>query len=181
MQPSAPKSAPWGSHGPKEVAGVPGSDCPTGEQLCCSQPLSLWAPCPLWLSRQVQAGHSLYPWGQGLCDDPESGRAAGSSAPLTYLRREAGPLSCSRSAKRGMGDRMPHSSSTWNCAGARALPDSSSSLPMVNCRDDSPDSKSRGRQPLPQSLAPRSFPCPHLLEWATLTSPTCPIPWDWPY
>lgn len=91
---------------------------------------------------------------------PRRGERQTARHTFAYLRREAGPLSCSRSAKRGTGDRMPHSSSTWNCAGARALPDSSSSLPMVNCRDDSPDSESRDRQPSPQSLTCRSSPQP---------------------
>lgn len=171
-QSSAPKPTSWGSHGPK---GVPGSNHPAGEQHCCC---SHGAMGPLWFSRRAEAGHSHTPPratpGAGQGSDPPDWRVAAAQQPLSYLGREAELLSGCRSVKHGTGDRTPHSSSTWNCAGARALPDSSSSLPMVNCRDDSPESTSQARQPLAQSLAHRSSPCPHRLVKATPTSPTCP-------
>lgn len=141
MQPSASTPALWGSHGPRRLQESHGIIVPPESSPLVHRCSPSGAHIPSDSTGKFRLSTATTP-GHRLCNDLELGRAAGSWALLTYLWREAGPLSCSRSAKRGMGDRMPHSSSTWNCAGARVLLDSSSSLPTVNCRDNSPDSRS---------------------------------------
>lgn len=141
MQPSASTPALWGSHGPRRLQESHGIIVPPESSPLVHRCSPSGAHIPSDSTGKFRLSTATTP-GHRLCNDLELGRAAGSWALLTYLWREAGPLSCSRSAKRGMGDRMPHSSSTWNCTGARVLLDSSSSLPTVNCRDNSPDSRS---------------------------------------